>query len=217
VQVLDERSSIVEVIRIAFVVHAVEAVGADHGILAVQVAEGVGCARGRGVVAVVEQLVTGGLERHLFFGGGKLYTASSPWRASCPSAHKARFPQVRLCIRQAQSGARNRLLLFLYPFRAILFYSIIFWPNRVFRWENWPNRVFQWENWPNRVFQWGNWPNRVFQWENWPNRVFQWGNWPNRVFQWGNWPSRVFQLSVGELAQPGLSVSGGNWPNRVFQ
>jgi hypothetical protein len=38
---------IIEVIRIAFVVQAVEAVGADHGILAVQVVEGVARKRTR--------------------------------------------------------------------------------------------------------------------------------------------------------------------------
>jgi hypothetical protein len=49
---------IIEAIRIAFVVHAVEAVGADHRILVVHFVEGVARTRGRGVVDVVEQLVT---------------------------------------------------------------------------------------------------------------------------------------------------------------
>ena len=48
------RLIVIEAIGIAFVVHAVEAVGATHGILAVQVVEGVWHARGRGVVAAVE-------------------------------------------------------------------------------------------------------------------------------------------------------------------
>jgi hypothetical protein len=41
------RGLIIEAIRIAFVVHAVEAVGATHGILAVQVVEGVARRRTR--------------------------------------------------------------------------------------------------------------------------------------------------------------------------
>ena len=107
---------------------------------------------------------------HLMGSRITLIRLSGPLVSRLPSASS---PQVRSGVRQAQSSARNRLLL---PSIPILFYSVLFregnWPKGVFQWENWPKGVFQWENWPKGAFQWENWPKGAFKWENWPKEVF---------------------------------------------
>jgi hypothetical protein len=108
----------------------------------------------------------------------------------------ASFPQVGLCIRQAQSSARHRLLLLSMSIRcySVLFCSILAQaglsvgktgPNGPFSGKNWPKRAFQWEKLAQPGLSVG---------KTGPTGPFSGKNWPNRVFQWK------------KLAQPGLSV-----------